>query len=144
MFLDEIGDLAPSIQLKLLRFLETRQYYRVVESSPENSDVRIVAATNKELDKRSKAAVFAKIFTSGSQRARSSWRRCANGANIILLIANFIYQACNQFRSRSRSSRVRQGRCSSTIHGQVHPRTQESSRAPMVSDGDYITSAICR
>src|SRR2546422_5511506 len=50
LFLDEIGDLAPSVQLKLLRFLETRQYYRVGESTPKTSDVRIIAATNKELE----------------------------------------------------------------------------------------------
>jgi DNA-binding NtrC family response regulator len=50
LFLDEIGDLAPAIQLKLLRFLETRQYYKVGDSTSKNSDVRIIAATNKELD----------------------------------------------------------------------------------------------
>ena len=50
LFLDEIGDLAPAIQLKLFTFLETREFYRVGESTAKTSDVRIIAATNKELD----------------------------------------------------------------------------------------------
>src|SRR5919109_4374052 len=50
LFLDEIGDLAPTIQLKLLRFLETREYYKVGDAMAKTSDVRIIAATNKELD----------------------------------------------------------------------------------------------
>ena len=50
LFLDEIGDLTPTVQLKLLRFLESREFYKVGDSSPKMSDVRIIAATNKELD----------------------------------------------------------------------------------------------
>jgi two-component system response regulator HydG len=50
LFLDEIGDLAPGVQIKLLRFLETREYYRVGESTPTAADVRIIAATNKNLE----------------------------------------------------------------------------------------------
>ena len=50
LFLDEIGDLAPALQIKLLRFLETREYYRVGESTPTSADVRIIAATNRNLE----------------------------------------------------------------------------------------------
>src|SRR4029077_12274641 len=51
LFFDEIGDLPLAIQLKLLRFLESREFYRVGESSPKTADVRIIAATNKNLEK---------------------------------------------------------------------------------------------
>src|SRR5215510_7523443 len=50
LFLDEIGDLAPAIQLKLLRFLEGREFYKVGESTPKTSDVRIIAATNNNME----------------------------------------------------------------------------------------------
>ena len=60
LFLDEIGDLAPAIQLKLLRFLETRQYYRVGEAAAKTSDVRIIAATNKEVDEAIRGNGFRK------------------------------------------------------------------------------------
>lgn len=49
LFLDEIGDLSPAIQTKLLRILETRVFERVGGNKPIKLDVRIIAATNKNL-----------------------------------------------------------------------------------------------
>jgi transcriptional regulator with PAS, ATPase and Fis domain len=49
IFLDEIGDVPLSIQVKLLRVLETRQFERVGDHSPIFTDVRIIAATNRNL-----------------------------------------------------------------------------------------------
>ncbi len=52
IFLDEISEIPISFQTKLLRFIETKKYYRLGESVEQKTDVRIVAATNKELDNR--------------------------------------------------------------------------------------------
>ncbi|OQY05740.1 MAG: sigma-54-dependent Fis family transcriptional regulator [Desulfobacteraceae bacterium 4572_123] len=49
-FLDEIGDIPLSIQTKLLRVLESGQFERVGDISPINVDVRIISATNRDLD----------------------------------------------------------------------------------------------
>ncbi len=49
MFLDEVGDISPLIQLKLLRVLEEKQFERVGNSAPVKVDVRLIAATNKNL-----------------------------------------------------------------------------------------------
>ena len=49
LFLDEIGDIPLSIQIKLLRVLETRQFERVGENRPIETDVRIITATNRNL-----------------------------------------------------------------------------------------------
>jgi PAS domain S-box-containing protein len=49
LFLDEIGDIPLSIQIKLLRVLETRQFERVGENRPISVDVRIITATNRNL-----------------------------------------------------------------------------------------------
>jgi len=49
IFLDEVGDISPIIQLKLLRVLEERQFERVGNSAPVKVDVRLIAATNKNL-----------------------------------------------------------------------------------------------
>ncbi len=49
LFLDEIGDISPLLQLKLLRFLEMKEYERVGDSRTRKADVRILAATNVDL-----------------------------------------------------------------------------------------------
>jgi two-component system response regulator PilR (NtrC family) len=51
IFLDEIGDTTPTIQVKLLRVIQEREFRRVGGSQDIKVDVRIVAATNKDLEK---------------------------------------------------------------------------------------------
>jgi len=58
LFLDEIGDLPLEIQPKLLRLLQERQYERVGENITRQSDLRIVAATNRDLKKRIAEGAF--------------------------------------------------------------------------------------
>ena len=50
LFLDEIGDFSPTIQVKLLRVLQEREYERVGSNQTAKADVRILAATNKNLE----------------------------------------------------------------------------------------------
>src|SRR5256714_6162962 len=50
LFLDEIGEIDASIQIKLLRFLGERTFERVGSNKTLTSDVRLVAATNKNLE----------------------------------------------------------------------------------------------
>jgi len=50
LFLDEIGEMAPSIQAKLLRVLQEMEFERVGGTEPIKVDVRIIAATNKNLE----------------------------------------------------------------------------------------------
>jgi two-component system NtrC family response regulator len=58
LYLDEIGDLPPQLQVKLLRFLQEREFYRLGSSSPIKSDVRVIAATNRNLEKLMKQDKF--------------------------------------------------------------------------------------
>ena len=58
VFLDEIAELSPAIQAKLLRVLQSREFERVGESVTRKVDVRVIAATNKNLDEALKEGVF--------------------------------------------------------------------------------------
>jgi NtrC-family two-component system response regulator AlgB len=58
LFLDEIADLPPSVQPKLLRFAQEKAYERVGESRTRQGDVRLVAATNRELEAEVAAGRF--------------------------------------------------------------------------------------
>jgi NtrC-family two-component system response regulator AlgB len=58
VFLDEIGEISPTLQAKLLRFLQEKRFERVGETRTRTADVRIVAATNRDLDAEVKAGHF--------------------------------------------------------------------------------------
>lgn len=58
LFLDEVGDLPLESQVKLLRFLEDREFFRVGGSTPITVDVRIVVATNRPLEEMVKEGTF--------------------------------------------------------------------------------------
>lgn len=58
LFLDEIGDISPSIQVKLLRVLQDQTFERLGGTKSIKVDVRIVAATNRDLESMTKAGTF--------------------------------------------------------------------------------------
>lgn len=58
LFLDEIGELSPAIQVKLLRFLQEREISRLGSNASISVDVRIISATNRDLEARVKEGAF--------------------------------------------------------------------------------------
>ncbi|MFC1515657.1 sigma-54-dependent transcriptional regulator [Thermodesulfobacteriota bacterium] len=60
VFLDEIGDMPPSMQIKLLRVIEEKSLLRVGGTQPVGVDIRLVAATNKDLEKAVRIGKFRK------------------------------------------------------------------------------------
>jgi NtrC-family two-component system response regulator AlgB len=58
VFLDEIGEISPGLQTKLLRFLQEREFERVGDTKTIKVDVRIIAATNKDLEREVKEGRF--------------------------------------------------------------------------------------
>ena len=58
LFLDEIGDMHPELQTRLLRVLSSHEFYRVGGQKPIKSDVRIIAATNQNIEGLIKTGKF--------------------------------------------------------------------------------------
>jgi two-component system, NtrC family, nitrogen regulation response regulator GlnG len=58
MFLDEIGDMSPQLQTRLLRVLAENEFYRVGGQIPVRVDVRVIAATHQDLEERVRQGLF--------------------------------------------------------------------------------------
>ncbi len=58
LFLDEIGDISPTVQIKLLRVLQEREFERVGSNKTIPANVRIVCATNRDLEKATAQGLF--------------------------------------------------------------------------------------
>jgi transcriptional regulator with PAS, ATPase and Fis domain len=62
IFLDEIGELSPDLQVKLLRVLQEREITRLGSNTPVNVDIRLITATNSNLEQLVKAKKFREDF----------------------------------------------------------------------------------
>ena len=62
IFLDEIGDISPTIQTKLLRVLQEKEIKPLGDTKPISIDVRIIASTNQNVDKKIKNGTFREDF----------------------------------------------------------------------------------
>jgi two-component system response regulator AtoC len=58
LFLDEVGEITPAVQVKLLRAIETKEFFRVGGTRPVRTDVRIVSATNKNVKQEMQEGKF--------------------------------------------------------------------------------------
>jgi two-component system NtrC family response regulator len=52
LFVDEVAEMSPLTQARLLRFLEEKEYQRIGETTPRRADVRVISATNVDLSRR--------------------------------------------------------------------------------------------
>jgi formate hydrogenlyase transcriptional activator len=78
IFLDEVGELTLETQVMLLRALQERIIERVGGSEPVPVDVRVIAATHRDLTVAMNEGRFGRTCTSGSTCSPSASRRCAN------------------------------------------------------------------
>lgn len=98
LFLDEIGDLEPKSQVKLLRLLETREYFPLGSDLARRTDARIIVATNQDVrkavvDGRFRRDLFYRLQTHQVHvpplRERTD--------DLPLLIEHFLRQACKEY-----------------------------------------------
>lgn len=101
LFLDEVGELTLELQAKLLRVLETGEYYRVGDARVRKANVRVIAATNRDLEKEIEMGHFrSDLFyrLAVFQLALPSLRE--RPEDIPLLAAHFLQLAAAKSRKR--------------------------------------------
>jgi transcriptional regulator with GAF, ATPase, and Fis domain len=103
LFLDEIAEMAPALQVKLLRALQERVVLRVGESRPEPVDIRVVAATNKVLEEEIKRGAFREdLYYRLNVVAIHLPPLRERGEDVVTLARYFLQQYAREFEARVR------------------------------------------
>jgi two-component system, NtrC family, response regulator HydG len=99
LFLDEIGELQPATQAKILRVLQNREFEPLGSTRTLKVDVRIIAATNRNLETMVQRGPFGMICTIGCmcfpltcRPFGSAWRTCPNSRNFSSSVSGTKYQ----------------------------------------------------
>ncbi|MCH7632374.1 MAG: sigma-54-dependent Fis family transcriptional regulator [Planctomycetes bacterium] len=142
IFLDEVGDMPPGLQAKLLRFLEDRTFRRVGGTNEISVDVRIIAATNRDLEKAIQEGQFRTdlmfrldVVTIDLPPVRD------RGDDVILLAEHYTAQFAKDFRKpiTSIDESAMKALKSYAWPGNVREIRNVIERAVLLSSGDCLT-----
>jgi transcriptional regulator with GAF, ATPase, and Fis domain len=144
LFLDEIAELAPAAQAKLLRVLEERQYERVGGTTTLRADVRVVAATNRDLER---------AVAEGRVREDLYYRLAVfrihlpplrkRGEDVLLLADHFVRHFCARM-GKGDVGLSREARDVLLAHswpGNIRELENAIERALILADGEWITAS---
>jgi len=141
IFLDEVGDMPPGLQAKLLRFLEERTFRRVGGTKEVSVDVRVIAATNRNIDQ---------AIQDGKFRSDLMFRLNVipiylpplreRGDDVTLLTKHFVAQLAQEFRKPITriDERVFEKLSSYAWPGNVRELRNVIERAVLLSGGDSL------
>src|SRR5438128_6012649 len=144
LFLDEIGELAPPVQAKLLRVLQERQYERVGGTATLKADVRLVTATNRDLEQ---------VVGDGRFRVDLYYRLAVFRIHLpalrereddILILADHFLRKFAERMGRSKAGLSEQARQLLLVHhwpGNIRELQNAIERALILADGALISGA---
>ncbi len=104
LFLDEIGELSLPVQVKMLRFLQEQEFYRVGSPKPQTVDVRILAATNRSLENAIREGTFRQdlFYRINVVNLEMPPLRVRSG-DIRVLVEHFVKKLSEQYAGKSMS-----------------------------------------
>ena len=141
LFLDEIGDVNPAVQVKLLRVLQEREFERVGGVDPVKVNVRLIAATNKDLEAAIAGGTFREdllyrlnVFTIFVPPLRE------RKTDVLLLADHFLERLAADHRKRIRRISTPAIDMLMAYHwpGNVRELQNVMERAVLVCDGDVV------
>jgi len=147
LFLDEITELDPSLQAKLLRVIEERQFYRLGSTTVRDVDVRIIAATNRDINEeilkgRFRADLFYRInmyqIRIPSLRERKD--------DILPLATHFlnIHAKANNKKIKGLAPDLAESLLRAPFHGNVRELENMIAAAVLLEDGKTLTTSSVR
>ncbi len=144
LFLDEIGELTNAVQVKLLRFLQEREFQRVGGNRTFRSDVRVISATNRDLEKgmakgRFREDLFYRLNVVGITIPPLRDRR----EDLAPLMEHFLkrFSAENSRKIIGASSEARHLLMKYDYPGNVRELENILERAVVIARGDYIETS---
>jgi two-component system, NtrC family, response regulator AtoC len=143
IFLDEIGDVSPKIQVKLLRILEQKTFQRVGNANDISVDVRIIAATNRDLETLVKDEKFRSDFYFRLNVANIHMPPLRERGEDIILLAEFFLQEFNATFHKTfkgLSDDTKELFLNYDWPGNVRELRNVIERATLLDEGEYIFS----
>ncbi|MBN1364168.1 MAG: sigma-54-dependent Fis family transcriptional regulator [Syntrophaceae bacterium] len=145
LFLDEIGELSPATQVKLLRFLQEREFQRLGSNVNLQVDVRIISATNRDLEAQVKEGSFRedlyyrlKVVTMAVPPLRE------RKVDLCLLIDHFIHkfaaENAKNFKGLTLTAEARDALLKYDYPGNVRELVNILERAVVIARDQYITT----
>ncbi len=144
LFLDEIGELSNTVQVKLLRFLQEREFQRIGGNRTFQSDVRIISATNRNLEERMKEGLFREdLFYRLNVVGITIPPLRERKEDLIPLMDHFLkrFSAENNRKIKGVSSKARDFLMKYNYPGNVRELENILERAVVIARGDYIETA---
>ncbi|HTP52034.1 MAG TPA: sigma 54-interacting transcriptional regulator [Anaeromyxobacteraceae bacterium] len=143
LLLDEVGEMPPSLQVKLLRALQDRAVVKVGDTRPEAVDIRVVAATNKVLEEEVKKGAFREdlYYRLHVVSIRLPPLR-DRGDDVLVLARWFLQRAAREFGSRARGFAPAAVAAMRKYHwpGNIRELENRLKKAAVLADGPLVTA----
>jgi DNA-binding NtrC family response regulator len=140
LFVDEVAEMSPALQAKLLRVLEDGHYRRVGSTAERHADVRILAATNKPLEDEQNAGRFREdLFFRLNVIAVTLPALCERRDDIPELIAHFLHTRQVGRGLMSIDAQAHAALCAYNWPGNIRELANVLERAQILAEGNVIT-----